>query len=915
VRIKAQKLNDSVWVLEVPGRLHLWADAVWAVGSMLPQDSGKAGGRRVLGKVNLLSVDERKMHVRLVPVDGSGGGVSAANVEQEMRPYMQTLGIRATVAVEKNLTVPGYSAGKDKLPVNRKRLNTDYGKELQRIVTAWEAAGRVPRGDTAVVFLTGPAADDTKGYMGLNNPYGFVFCGGEKPSVHTLSHELGHGLLVLEHPFGEDEGKAGQTRNLMDYNAPNGLSHMRQWQRIHDKEEVGNFLRGLRQKEEEGKYVQFRFVMNDELPGKKEEILANGFLDPGGRVIEKINYTAGGEDVFVARVLDKNYPYVVAALKVYKKNNNEYELIQEYKAVFDSIGLFRSYADFPGTLQYRTGQFKVPVYVIQTDCYFKAQKVVFTATDKSRKYDVIKQLIDPSIQQSDWKPELFFMADPSCYSQFKQELIKSNYCKDEVLIKSEVSNLSLASDKLDEKTETQFVNLVLKSCQSSLIALPWLKLRKGLHYLLNSAVSRNKQLAILSMLSAGLVEYSQRIDSLFKSENYKLTKKAFEQFDPDLLCGKSDKYAGFLGSVGAKHISNFVNSYPEFIMDYYDELVQDDKVLLTAGLSVALEPTWDPDTELKEVYIYDVSTADLPEGIEKHTAGCVQFANNKLRIGYSSVCYSKSPTGYLPCAEAVNNNFSKVAFTHDFADGCDSISNFNPADPTLTLNGNGFTIIPAILSAKMIMDKIYYSYIEFTGNLISTAMPTFLKASSTLKFNKVPKYLPAGKLAGTIVRGISKSEFINSVGDFLNPANQKIADEAWELWKAQDWIKLEELFKAKNINGKWPPNRGFISHVKGTLKAGTEFDRYGGYIDKTDGLFKDNGLFASPIGTLFENRALPLEYLSTKPYNKYRVIKDISNVKKGTVAPWFGQPGKGLQFELPISIDDLIKDGYIKLIN
>ncbi len=283
VRIKAQKLNDSVWVLEVPGRLHLWADAVWAVGNILPQDSGKAGGRRVLGKVNVLSVDERKLHVRLVPVDGSGGGVSASNVEQEMRPYLQTLGIRATVTVEKNLTVPGYSAGNDKLPVNRKRLNTAYGKELQRIVTAWEATGRAPKGDTAVVFLTGSAADDTKGYMGLNNPYGFVFCGGDKPSVHTLSHELGHGLLVLEHPFGEDEGKAGQTRNLMDYNAPNGLSHMRQWQRIHDKEEVGNFMRGLRQKEEEGKYV----TMNvEELKPWLNPDTTFTFIDPAGNYIK-----------------------------------------------------------------------------------------------------------------------------------------------------------------------------------------------------------------------------------------------------------------------------------------------------------------------------------------------------------------------------------------------------------------------------------------------------------------------------------------------------------------------------------------------------------------------------------------------------------------------------------------------------
>ena len=737
VRVKSERINDSTWRLQVPGRLHLWSDAVWAVGSIVPKDSGQASGRRILGKVNLIAVDGRKVHVLLVPVGNAGGGVSASEVQKSIQPLLDRMGVQATVQVASALQVGGYDVAKDKIAVNRRLLNTAYGPELQRFVKAWEVKSRYPGRDTAVVFLTGPAADDTKGYMGLNNPYGFVFCGSSKPDAHTLAHELGHGLLVLEHPFGEDEGKAKSTLNLMDYSAPHGQSHFVQWKRIHDKEEVGNFLRGLRPKEEEGKYVQFKFVMNDELPGKKEEILANGFLDPGGRVIEKINYTAGGEDVFVSRVLDKNYPYVVSALKVYKKNNNEYELIQEYKAVFDSIGLFRSYADFPGTLQYRTGQFKVPVYVIKTDCYFKAQKVVFTATDKSRKYDVIKQLIDPSIQQSNWIPELFFMADPSCYSQFKQELIKSNYCKDEVLVKSEVSNLSMASDKLDEKTETQFVNLVLKSCQSSLIALPWLKLRKGLHYLLNSAVSRNKQLAILSMLSAGLVNNSQRIDSLFKSENYTLTKKAFEQFDPDLLCGKTDKYAGFLGSVGAKHISNFVNNYPEFIMDYYDELVQDDKALLTAGLSVALEPTWDPDTELKEVYIYDVSTADLPEGIEKHTAGCVQYANNKFRIGYSSTCFQKSPMGFYPCYLGNNPTSDKLSLVYDFTKNCTDIVDFYPSEPSITSDGDGYMIVPAVLCGKMILDNINLSYWEVFKFNISTALPTILKTSSVNKFTQL----------------------------------------------------------------------------------------------------------------------------------------------------------------------------------
>lgn len=91
-------------------------------------------------------------------------------------------------------------------------------------------------------------------------------------------------------------------------------------------------------------------------------------------------------------------------------------------------------------------------------------------------------------------------------------------------------------------------------------------------------------------------------------------------------------------------------------------------------------------------------------------------------------------------------------------------------------------------------------------------------------------------------------------------------------------------------------------------------DRYGGYIDDVDGLFKDKGTFASPMGASFESRALPASTQS-KPYKKYRVIKEIPNVKSGEAIPWFGQPGKGIQYELPETIEDLLKDKFIELID
>jgi hypothetical protein len=174
------------------------------------------------------------------------------------------------------------------------------------------------------------------------------------------------------------------------------------------------------------------------------------------------------------------------------------------------------------------------------------------------------------------------------------------------------------------------------------------------------------------------------------------------------------------------------------------------------------------------------------------------------------------------------------------------------------------------------------------------------------------------KGAGDLFRGITKTQFFETVAEFKIPSNGLLGDQAWDLWKAKKWGELEDLFKTNNINGKWPPNRGFIEFTTEPLSVGKEIDRYGGYIDPADGLFKDNGLFASPKGESFESRALPGEYLTSiplKPYNRYKVIKEIPNVKQGQAAPWFNQPGMGTQYELPLSIDKLLKERFIVKIN
>src|SRR5699024_12006991 len=68
------------------------------------------------------------------------------------------------------------------------------------------------------------------------------------------------------------------------------------------------------------------------------------------------------------------------------------------------------------------------------------------------------------------------------------------------------------------------------------------------------------------------------------------------------------------------------------------------------------------------------------------------------------------------------------------------------------------------------------------------------------------------------------------------------------------------------------------------------------------------GIYFSPVGSSYESRALPT-LMQDKPYEKYEVLKEF-NVKSGTVAPCFDEPGNGTQFLTDYKIL-YEKDNYI----
>lgn len=69
----------------------------------------------------------------------------------------------------------------------------------------------------------------------------------------------------------------------------------------------------------------------------------------------------------------------------------------------------------------------------------------------------------------------------------------------------------------------------------------------------------------------------------------------------------------------------------------------------------------------------------------------------------------------------------------------------------------------------------------------------------------------------------------------------------------------------------------------------------------------------SPEGAPFDERALPPSSADFN-YTRYEVVRPIPGVTEGEIAPWFEQPGGGLQYHFPPGRDIqwYIDNGYLE---
>lgn len=175
-------------------------------------------------------------------------------------------------------------------------------------------------------------------------------------------------------------------------------------------------------------------------------------------------------------------------------------------------------------------------------------------------------------------------------------------------------------------------------------------------------------------------------------------------------------------------------------------------------------------------------------------------------------------------------------------------------------------------------------------------------------------------ISGMGSRGASTfvSTMITSKGDWVTATSQSV-DSIFDLKAiafdaamggsigAYTGYKTKPLAKEYfNEDGsyKWPENNGFEGEPTSvTLEKGTLVDRYG----------SKRGIYGSPKNVPYENRSLPTG-ANEREHMIFEVLKPVE-VKVGTIAPAFGDPGGGIQYQFATTIQELEKAGVIRIIS
>ena len=225
-----------------------------------------------------------------------------------------------------------------------------------------------------------------------------------------------------------------------------------------------------------------------------------------------------------------------------------------------------------------------------------------------------------------------------------------------------------------------------------------------------------------------------------------------------------------------------------------------------------------------------------------------------------------------------------------------------PSDPSVPLTHLQYA---AVKRAERVESQ--REFVDTVGNMLSFFGPTYDNGTTNGQpvnfFNKerlsaseqqtaMMDWLDFASLG--VGTGVAKLE--SGFGRVVANTNARVSGAQWN-------EALSIKYGEGSVFWDWPKNNGVVYGADeiGTLPSGQLIGRLG----------KESGTFASPFGTAPEALSLrPGTDISN--LNVYRVVQNIPGTRIGPAAPAFDMPGYGTQYQLPTSVDELLKAGFLE---
>ena len=931
----------------------------------------------VIGKLRVVSYTKQQHKVTLVPINEVKLDKSA--IEQQLNTIYNPVGVQFTVNVDESMR-GNYDweveSEKDGLLSTVGKSFWGYDKELKESTemlnlqkTYQQAAGTL---DGVYLFVLNGATGlegqkgDLLGEMPRKSRFGYIFAGNSPNTeeiVHTIAHELGHGIFTLQHTFDSEYGKGtiGTTNNLLDYT------------------ETGTGLAAFQWNVMANPAV---FTGTDKASKGKLELNANEYIGfaPNGQVIKIsgwVKFSRDSSSYFISglELTDgTKYTWVKAENKFISKEGKVYPLIVN-EAVSGKVAIWAdsknpncyTWYKFIEVKNYTSKDFESinrrianddgknwhPDLVsgASDDCMAKSEKEIqegielpqikdITSNDTN---DTIDGLFDKLYfvgKASDFQADILAEIKQAFKRHEKNTFTRKEVSKDiSIIISIDGDDSQEISSLKNQKNSYLHLIFTIKNGKAELLRFETSdkfgdKLSRICELIKNEPWASQAVILyeVADLLDQG-IEYLKIPESVWSCNNKSNVYKKVISYLLDTQ---------FPVVIGNDFIGNKLNEESKFafvcglwdgtvdIVQSVPQLVKLLTCVLHEDCRESASSKWE---SFKNAVIEDENGNILCHQNEYFCKAMqmISLALNELVADNCKVAHTVGSVvgpiavmclGDVAAGEAVITRLGKVGSSLKYAikglQLCDKVTDITrPLAKGLKVSAVLVKKAGKLLPEIRIEGKTVLHYVGEKLHIRRFDPATNKVIDASIEENELGQELTNSikydKFSKLIFRNVSFEQF-----KMTFKATEKEYQEAFLLWGNEQWKELNEYFIRHNLNDGWPPYNGFIESHKVTLKRGVILDRYDyNGASLVDGIHR--GRFASPKksdGSMFsfKSRALRGDETDYAEFYDLVVLEDIS-VEQGSIIPWFNQPGQGSQIMFSEDIEELIKEGKIEIRN